>query len=64
MPGELDSGESLHPTKSGQRSRILIKLIFGELTESKFSGLSVFDYMATWGKNQGLTKSALYMLFT
>ena len=43
IPGELDSRKDLHPIKFKRRHRILIKLRFKTLCDSKLSGLRAFD---------------------
>ena len=43
MPEESDSRKDSHPTKLKQRSKVLIKLSFTVLCDSKFSGLQNFD---------------------
>ena len=57
MSGEFDSRKNLNTTKLECRPRILVKLIFRELCDSKLSGLGTFDNMAISlsqkrGKNQ------------
>ena len=46
MSGEFDSRKDSHSTKFKWQSRIFIKLCFGELHDSKLSGLQSFDNMA------------------
>ena len=45
--GEFDSRKDSQSTKFKRRPRILIKLSFRELSDSKLSGLHVFDNMVT-----------------
>ena len=47
ISGEFSLGNKLHPTKLERRSRILVKLSFRELRDSKLSGLFTFDNMET-----------------
>ena len=46
MLGEFDSRKDSHSTKFKRRLRILVKLSFRELCDSKLSGLRPFDNMA------------------
>ena len=46
MSGEFDSRKDSHSTKFEQRPRILVKVSFRELCDSKLSGLHAFDNMA------------------
>ena len=43
MPGEFDSWKDLHATKFELRPRILVKLSFRELCDSKIFGLHFFN---------------------
>ena len=45
MSGEFDSRKDLRSTKFEQRAHIFVKLSFGELCDSKLSGLHDFDNM-------------------
>ena len=45
ISGEFDSREDTQSTKFERRPRILVKLSFRELCDSKLSGLHVFDNM-------------------
>ena len=45
MSGEFDSREDSQSTKFERRPRILVKLNFRELCDSKLSGLHAFDDM-------------------
>ena len=45
MLGEFDSRKDSYPTKFKRRLRILLKLNFRELRDSKLSGLRPFDNM-------------------
>ena len=44
--GEFDSRKDSQSTKLERRARIFVKLIFGEMCNSKLSGLHAFDNMA------------------
>ena len=46
MSGEFDSRKDSQSTKFKQRPQTFVKLSFGELCNSKLSGLHVFDRMA------------------
>ena len=45
MSGEFDSRKDPYPTKFERKLRILVKLSFRELCDSKLSGLRPFDNM-------------------
>ena len=46
MSGEFGSRKGPHSTKFERRPQLLVKLSFGELCDSKLSGLRPFDKMA------------------
>ena len=46
MSGEFDSRKDSQRTKFERRPRIIVKLSFRELCDSKLSGLHPFDDMA------------------
>ena len=46
MSGEFDSRKGPQSTKFKQRPQIFVKLSFGELCDSKLSGLHAFNNMA------------------
>ena len=46
MSGEFDSRKDSQSIKFERRPRILVKLDFRELSDSKLSGLHAFDNMA------------------
>ena len=47
MSGEFDSRKDAYPTTLERKPRILVKLSFRYLCDSKLSGLHPFDNMAT-----------------
>ena len=52
MSGEFDSRKDSYSTKFKRKAQIFVKLSFREFSDSKFSGLHLFDMaIIDWVKN-------------